>query len=159
MAQGQSKEKTSWYKAIQKLQWAFTSQLQVGFIAKVVSYDAKHHTADILPLALDSDGEESAQYLDVPVSENCYMLDEFFSRIKPEFSQVDSHLGTNLSSMFPSKNLIRPGVPVVCLVLDRDNDNWEGGSMANTYMPNSSRLHDGNDAIVVGVLGGNAVHG
>ena len=54
---------------------------------------------------------------------------------------------------------MRAGIPVVAVVLDRDNDNWEGGRAVNNYIPNSSRLHDANDAIIIGVLGGDAENG
>lgn len=54
---------------------------------------------------------------------------------------------------------MRAGVPVVAVVLDRDNDNWKGGRAVNNYIPNSSRLHDANDAIIIGVLGGDAENG
>ena len=50
-------------------------------------------------------------------------------------------------------------MPVVCVVLDRDNDNWKGGREANTYDPETLRTHDINDSIVIGVLGGDAVYG
>lgn len=54
---------------------------------------------------------------------------------------------------------MRKGVPVVVAVLDRDLDNWGGGRSVNTFTPNTSRLHDGNDSIVIAVLGGDAENG
>ena len=50
-------------------------------------------------------------------------------------------------------------MPVVCVTLDRDNDNWKGGREVNTYDPETLRTHDVNDSIVIGVLGGDAVYG
>lgn len=161
MAQSQHSENTDWYKAVRKLKWGFLSKFNTAFIAKVVNYDEKKHVASILPLAESSSGEVSAQYLDVPVSENCYMIDEILERLKPELEKLDSHVNfnLNLTGKLPKKRLMRKGVPVVAVVLDRDNDNWKGGRATNTYMPNSSRLHDANDAIIIGVLGGDAKNG
>lgn len=159
MAQSQNSEKTDWYKAICKLKWGFLSKFNTAFIAKVIAYDKKKHIADILPLAESSSGEVSAQYLDIPVSESCYMIDELIERLKPELTKIDKKCGSDIVKKLPKKRLIRPGVPVVAVVLDRDNDNWEGGRAVNTYMPNSSRLHDANDAIIIGVLGGDAKNG
>lgn len=160
MAQSQNEERKAWYKGIRKFKWGIMSEMQNAFIAKVVKYDKSTHTADVLPLANSSDGTVSAQYLDIPVAESCYILDEILDRLKPEFNKVDHHKNiSNIVGKYPAKHLMRPGVPVVCVILDRDNDNWKGGREVNTYTPNSSRLHDANDAIVVAVLGGDAVDG
>ena len=80
-------------------------------------------------------------------------------RLKPELAKIDAHVGSNLTGRLPTKRLMRAGVPVVAVVLDRDNDNWKGGRAVNNYIPNSSRLHDANDAIIIGVLGGDAENG
>lgn len=171
MAQSQDSEKSSWYKAMRNFKWGIISKISTAFIAKVVKYDSKKHVADILPLANSSSGEVSAQYLDVPVVTSCYILDEEFERYKSDFEAIDAnsripahpgapaHQHTHMVEHMPKKKFMRPGVPVVCVVLDRDNDNWKGGRTANTYTPNSSRLHDANDAVIVGVLGGDAVNG
>lgn len=159
MAQSQYSENTDWYKAVRKLKWGFLSKFNTAFIAEVVDYDKKKHIATVLPLAESSSGEVSAQYLDVPVSENCYMIDEIIKRLKPELTKIDKKCGSNIVKKLPKKQLMRKGVPVVAVVLDRDNDNWAGGRATNTYMPNSSRLHDANDAIIIGVLGGDAKNG
>lgn len=158
MAQSQNEEKNAWYAGFRNFKFGIMSELSTAYIAKVVRYDKSTHTADLLPLANGSDGQESAQYLDVPVAESCYILDEVLDRLKSEFDKVDHHKGiSNITSKYPAKPLMRVGVPVVAVTLDRDNDNWDGGT--NTYTPNSSRLHDANDAIVVAVLGGDAVDG
>lgn len=159
MADSQNEERKSWYKAFSNYRRGIIANMHNAFIAKVVKYNKKDHTADIQPLAMRSNGEVLAQYLDVPVATSCYAADEWFDRVKPEFSKIDAHCGSDLSSKFPKKRYMRAGVPVVCVVLDRDNDNWEGGRAVNTYMPNSSRMHDANDAIIVGVLGGDAING
>lgn len=159
MAQSQDSENTDWYKAVRKLKWGFLSKFNTAFIAEVVDYDKKKHIATVLPLAESSSGEVSAQYLDVPVSENCYMIDEIIKRLKPELTKIDKKCGSKIVKKLPKKQLMRKGVPVVAVVLDRDNDNWEGGRATNAYMPNSSRLHDANDAIIIGVLGGDAKNG
>lgn len=159
MAQSQNEERKAAINAIRKFQWGILVGMDNAFIAKVIDYNEGEHTADILPLANSSDGETSAQYLDIPVAESCYMIDEIIERLKPEYEKVDAKTGSNLVDKLPKKKLMRKGVPVVAVVLDRDNDNWEGGRAVNTYTPNSSRVHDANDAIIVGVLGGDAKDG
>ena len=159
MAQSQNEERKAAINAMRKFQWGILAGMDNAFIAKVIDYNEKEHTADILPLANSSDGETSAQYLDIPVAESCYMIDEINERLKPEYKRIDTEIGSNLVDKLPKKKLMRKGVPVVAVVLDRDNDNWEGGRAVNTYTPNSSRVHDANDAIIVGVLGGDAEDG
>lgn len=140
---------------------AIFSEFKSTYLARVVSYDRKKHIADIQPLANLSNGQESAQYLDVPVAESCYILDEVLDRLQSEFSKVDSmkHSTSNLVGKYPKRHFMRKGVPVIVAVLDRDMDNWKGGSNADTFDPNSSRLHDGNDSVVIAVLGGDAIDG
>lgn len=159
MAQSQNEERKAAINAIRKFQWGILTGMDNAFIAKVIDYNEGEHTADILPLANSSDGETSAQYLDIPVAESCYMIDEIIERLKPEYKRIDAETGSNLVDKLPKKKLMRKGVPVIAVVLDRDNDNWEGGRAVNTYTPNSSRVHDANDAIVIGVLGGDAEDG
>ena len=159
MAQSQNEERKAAMNAIRKFQWGILAGMDNALIAKVIDYNEGEHTADILPLANSSDGETSAQYLDIPVAESCYMIDEIIERLKPEYEKVDAKTGSNVADKLPKKKLMRKGVPVVAVVLDRDNDNWEGGRAVNTYTPNSSRVHDANDAIIVGVLGGDAEDG
>lgn len=155
-----NEELTAIYKGMRKLTWGLRSSVQVAFIAKVVKYDKKTHRADLQPLANSSDGEVSAQYLDVPVAENCYILDEVLDRLKPEFKKIDSSdVSSGIVNKYSHKPFMRVGVPVVAVVLDRDNDNWEGENKVNTYTPNSSRMHDYNDAVVIAVLGGDAING
>lgn len=159
MAQSQNEERKAAINAMRKFQWGILAGMDNALIAEVIDYNEGEHTADILPLANSSDGETSAQYLDIPVAESCYMIDEIIERLKPEYEKVDAKIGSNLVDKLPKKKLMRKGVPVVAVVLDRDNDNWEGGRAVNTYTPNSSRVHDANDAIIVGVLGGDAKDG
>lgn len=131
-------------EGIKRLVHGIMTNIECAQIAKVIKYDAKKHLADIQPLANTSDGQPSAQYLDIPVAANCYLLDEFIDKSKSAFEKGDFKL--------PKKKLMRKGAIVVTVILDRDNDNWDG--KANTYMPFTSRLHDANDAIVIGILGG-----
>ena len=134
-------------------------------IGKIVKYNSKKHLADVQPLANLLDGQKSAQVLEIPVSENCYIIDEILERLKQDFtatdtnSRISAHDNSNFVSHYPKHKLLRAGVPVVCVVLDRDNDNWKGGREANTYDPETLRTHDINDSIVIGVLGGDAVYG
>ena len=83
-----------------------------------------------------------------------HRLDERRAELMHE--QEDERTGNHAAD----EHLLRAqGVPVVCVTLDRDNDNWEGGRKANTYDPETLRTHDINDSIVIGVLGGDAVYG
>lgn len=136
-----------------------------AFIAKIVKYDSQKHLADVQPLANLIDGQKASQLLEIPVAENCYIIDEILERLKPDFtaadtnSRIPAHDNSNFVSHYPKHKLLRAGVPVVCVTLDRDNDNWKGGREANTYDPETLRTHDINDSIVIGVLGGDAVYG
>lgn len=134
------------YNGITRLKHGIMSEIRCAQIAKVIKYDKKKHLADIQPLANTSDGQKSAQYLDVPVSANCFIVDEVMDHFKPGESWLNEH-GITL----PKKHLMRKGAIVVTVILDRDNDNWDGSGQA--YLPNTSRLHDANDAVVIGVLG------
>lgn len=129
--------------AIRNLKHAIMAEIECAQIAKVVKYDKKKHVADIQPLADTSDGQASAQYLDVPVADNCYLFDEFIENSKSVLQSGGFKL--------PKKQLMRKGAIVITVILDRDNDNWSG---SKTYMPNTSRLHDANDAVIVAVVGG-----
>lgn len=136
-----------------------------AFIAKIVKYDSKKHIADVQPLANLIDGQKASQLLEIPVAENCYIIDEILERLKPDFtatdtnSRIPAHDNSNFVSHYPKHKLLRAGVPVVCVTLDRDNDNWKGGREVNTYDPETLRTHDINDSIVIGVLGGDAIYG
>lgn len=153
------------YNAVRNFRDGMFTDMECCYIARLVKYDKESHLADIQPLTKMSEGMDSAQYLDIPVTENCYMMDEMLDALKSEFSKVDTntslpeHESTSFVSKFPKKRLLRVGVPVVCAVLDRDNDNWKGGRDATTFMPNTNRTHDANDSIVIGVLGGDWVNG
>ena len=159
MSKSKNEELKAMFNMMNKLHHGFLARMKVGNMAKVVKYNKNTHTADIQPLAKSSDGQTPAQLLDVPVSENCYIIDEILDRLKPELSKVDSHIGSSIVAKFPNKHLMRPGVPVAYVTLDRDTDNWERGRKANIYMPNTSRLHDINDSVIIGVFGGDAKDG
>lgn len=171
MANSKNQENGYWYKTIQHLNDRMLANVDSAYIAKVVKYDSEKHLADVQPLANLSDGQQSSQLLDVPVAENCYMLDELLERFKPDFEAVDAnskipahdgapaHQNSHFIEHYPKKKFMRVGVPVVGVVLDHDNDNWEGGRSTNNYDPETLRQHDINDSIIVAVLGGDAVDG
>lgn len=144
--------------AVRHFKHAIFAESSNFFIAKVVKYDKVNHLADVQPLAKLSTGQTSAQYLELPVTESCYLLDEMVDALKPEFAKADQD-HTNFVGKLPKKHFMRAGVPVVCAVLDRDNDNWKGGRSVEAFEPNSSRMHDANDAVVIGVLGGTWLDG
>ena len=137
----QAELQTAVYDAIRNFRHAIFAETEVSNLARVIRYDRKNHLADIQPLANMSDGSESAQYLDVPVVENCYIIDEMIDALKSEFK----------------KRLLRPGVVVVYVVLDRDSDNWNRD--ARTFTPGSTRMHDANDAVIIGIWGGDWKNG
>lgn len=146
----------TWYKALVKLRHGFETDIECFYQAKVVRYDKKKHLADIQPLANFADGTKSAQYLDIPVSENCYKLDELLHAFKSSFAAVDQnsslseHTATSFIAHYPKHDSMRAGATVVVAVLDRDSDNWDGGS--DTFTPATSRTHDANDSVIIGVL-------
>lgn len=158
-------------KTIRHLQDRGNYDNSSAFIAKIVKYDSKKHLADVQPLANLLDGQKASQLLEIPVAENCYIIDEILERLKPDFTATDTnsripahdgvpaHDNSNFVSHYPKHKLLRAGVPVVCVTLDRDNDNWKGGREVNCYDPETLRTHDINDSIVIGVLGGDAVYG
>ena len=161
MANSRNELNTYAIRAIKHLNDRNRMSYASAWIGKIVKYNSKKHLADVQPLANLLDGQKSAQVLEIPVSENCYIIDEILERLKPDFtatdtnSHISAHDNSNFVSHYPKHKLLRAGVPVVCVVLDRDNDNWK----ANTYDPETLRTHDINDSIVIGVLGGDAVYG
>ena len=165
MANSRNELNTYVIRAIKHLNDRNRMSYASAWIGKIVKYNSKKHLADVQPLANLLDGQKSAQVLEIPVSENCYIIDEILERLKPDFtatdtnSHISAHDNSNFVNHYPKHKLLRAGVPVVCVVLDRDNDNWEGGREANTYDPETLRTHDINDSIVIGVLGGDAVYG
>lgn len=145
----QAELKKAWYHGMHKFEHGIYAGIKSFYIAKVVKYDKSKHIADVLPLANWSDGTKSAQYLDVPVIESCYLFDEMADALRPEF----------LAGKLPKRHFMRAGVPVVVAVLDRDNDAWKGGRSVETFTPASGRIHDANDSVIIGVLGGNWLDG
>ena len=84
MSKSKNEELKAMFNMMNKLHHGFLARMKVGNMAKVVKYNKNTHTADIQPLAKSSDGQTPAQLLDVPVSENCYIIDEILDRLKPE---------------------------------------------------------------------------
>lgn len=126
------------------------NRISVAQLGRVIKYDKKKHTVTVLPLAKSSDGEESAQLMDVPVARSCYQMDELIKKLKPEFKKIDNKANTNLGDKMPKASL-KKGAVVVMVFMDNDTDNWTFGS-SKTFLPETNRRHDVNDAIVVGVL-------
>ena len=152
----QQQKQNSAYKAFKGLKQAIDFETDVAFDARVVKYDKSAHTADIVPINNGSDGSSKAQLLDVPVSKNCYAMDEWFEKVKGEFAKIDAYvddggvaIGTGLVGKIP-KPMMATGATVICTVMDHDTDNWDGSS--KSYTPSSNRQHDINDAQIVGVI-------
>ena len=171
MANSQNEAKSYWYKTFKNMRARTLADISCAYIAKIIKYDKKRHVADVQPLANLLDGQKHAQLLEVPVAENCYIIDEMLDRLKPDFAATDTnskipahdgvpaHDSSSFVDHYPKQHLLRPGVPVVAVILDHDNDNWKGGRAVNNYDPETTRAHDINDSIIIGVLGGDAVNG
>jgi hypothetical protein len=145
----QKDKQDAWYNAMQRLVHAITTDIDCAYLARVVSYDSKNHTADIQPLAATSDGAERAQYLDVPVSFTVYAQDELLAALKSEFKIIDKETGSGLVSALPGPSMAA-GVVVVVICLDQDSDNYSADG--DVYSLASSRQHSANDSIIVGVM-------
>lgn len=152
----QDQSQNSGYIAMQNIIHAIRNSIYVAEICKVVKYDKKKHTADVLPLANSSNGENSPQLLDVPVSKNCYQVDELIAAIKDDFNKIDifqtekgKKIGSSLIKHIPKK-VMKKGAIVIALIVDNDTDNWTGSNA--TFTPETNRMHDINDAIIVGVI-------
>lgn len=143
-----------WYENISKVKNRFSRSLESAFLAKVLTYDKKKHIADIQPLANWIDGTKSAQYLDVPVAESCYRLDELLDKFKSDLKAVDSspEVNSHFLEHYPKKKSMRVDAVVIAVTMDRDIDNWDG--TGNTFTPNTGRMHDANDSIIVSVYKG-----
>jgi len=142
--------------AMEKIIHHILLETNVAELAKVVKYDKKKHLADLLPLTNLPNGEPSAQLLDVPVVKSCYQLDELIEKIKPDFNDVDvfttehgKKIGSSFVKKLPKKVMKKDAV-VIVLFLNRDMDKWKGGN--GTFTPETNRLHDINDGIVIGVI-------
>lgn len=145
----QKDKQDAWYNAVQRLVHAITTDIDCAYLARVVSYDSKNHTADIQPLAATSDGAKRAQYLDVPVSSTVYAVDELLEALKSELKIVDKETGSGLVNALPGPSMTT-GAVVVVVCLDQDSDNYSADG--NVYSLASSRQHSANDSIIVGVM-------
>lgn len=119
MANSRNELNTYVIKAIKHLNDRNRMSYASAWIGKIVKYDSKKHLADVQPLANLLDGQKSAQVLEIPVSENCYIIDEILERLKPDFtatdtnSRISAHDNSNFVSHYPKHKLLRAGVPVV----------------------------------------------
>lgn len=144
-------------RAFGNMLFGVKASISVAYIATVVKYDKKHHTADILPLHNLSDGQTSAQVPGVPVSRNCYYMDEWWDRVRDYFEILDEskHKTKFLKQMTPKKPRkpqMHKGATVIVVVLDRDYQNWNPEA-STTFTPETSRLHDISDSVIIGTVG------
>ncbi|MBD5430149.1 hypothetical protein [Lactobacillus sp.] len=139
------------YESVEAIIHAIKLSIKVACLARVVSYNKNKHVADIVPLVTSSEGEVSAQLLDVPVSRNCYEFDEYLEKIKSDYRTLDNNpkISTSLLSSIPSKPAMKKGAVVLVVFMDKNHDNWEG---SNNFKPNTTRLHSINDAMIIGVM-------
>ncbi len=115
-------------------------ETNVGEFAKVVRYNKDTHTADVQPLVDDVGGRDEARIInECPVLYPCYAIDELRAEIvnkaKDAMKSVDL------------RPTMKVGATVFIIFNNRDLDNFNGGS----FRKSSERMHDINDAVVVGV--------
>lgn len=136
----------------QKLQESFHNLLKsvieqtkfetnVGEWAKVVRYDATKHVADVQPLISDDNGQDDGRIInECPVLYSAYGVDllrkEIISKAKDAMKSIDLH---------PT---MKVGATVYIVFNNRDMDNFTG----KEFTKSTERMHDINDAVVIGVL-------
>lgn len=125
----------SFHEVLMKLANKSAFDINVGDMAKVVSYDKSRHVADVLPLVDDAGGKDEVGVInECPVLYNCYAADELYKKIS-------SKIGIE------AKEVMKVGATVYIAFNNRDLDEFDGGK----YSKSSERMHDINDAVVVGV--------
>ncbi len=156
MAASQNHVRTGVNRGVEKLLHRISAEISATYLATIVNYNKKKHVADILPLANSSDGETSAQYLDIPVAKTVYLIDEWIEKFSSEFTKLDAntkHVNTEFMKKLKEirpKPYLRKGTVVVVAVLDRDSQAWDGSG--TTYTPTTGRLHDPNDSIIIALV-------
>jgi hypothetical protein len=146
----QKRLQSSWYESFQKIIYGIVASIDCSYLAVVTRYDDEKHVADILPLMNTSYGESSAQFLEVPMLENCYRFDDWLKKVKPDFEAIDAKIDTKLAKSAPKKPKMKKGAVVLVVCLDGNTDNWDGTGV--TFTPETNRRHDANDSIIVGVI-------
>lgn len=106
------------HDVLQQLFGAVQEDINVAKWARIVSYNASNHKADVQPLGLDSDGDKLGMIHD---------------------ARVVKSARTGLST----------GDIALIVFVDGDMDNFTG---SGTFIKASGRMHDINDAVVLGVI-------
>lgn len=116
-------------------------ETNVGEFAKVVHYNKGAHTADVQPLVDDVGGRDEARIInECPVLYPCYAVDELRAEIVSKAQEAMKSIAL--------RPTMKVGATVFIVFNNRDLDNFDGGS----FQKSSDRMHDINDAVVVGVL-------
>ncbi|KRO15907.1 Gp138 family membrane-puncturing spike protein [Lacticaseibacillus saniviri] len=113
----------------------FATQLAISInvaqLGRVVSVSADKKKADIQPMALNQSGSKRGMLLNVAVARHLQQK----IRLEGESSYLDQ---------------IKKGDVAIVVFLDRSVENWGGGN--SDFTLGSLRMHNVNDAVVVGVL-------
>ena len=104
--------------------------IYVGDLGRVTRYDKDTKRCDVQPLALQTDGDKRAQWIEAIVPSSIW--------------QLDNVLGKLSDSWIP----MRIGSVVRVAFLDRDSTEWTG---KNNYKTNG-RMHSVQDPIVAEVV-------
>ncbi|GEP72040.1 hypothetical protein FD12_GL001384 [Lentilactobacillus rapi DSM 19907 = JCM 15042] len=131
----------TFHELMSKVQNKTKYETNVGEFAKIVRYNKGSHTADVQPLVDDVGGRDEARIInECPVLYPCYAVDELRAEIISK--------GQDAMKTISPRPTIKPGATVFIVFNNRDLDNFTGGS----FQKSSDRMHDINDAVVVGVL-------
>ncbi|MCT2881912.1 Gp138 family membrane-puncturing spike protein [Lentilactobacillus buchneri] len=136
----QSIEET-FHELLTKSQSKTKYETNVGEMATVVRYDKAHRTADVQPLVDDVGGRDEARIInECPVLYPCYAVDELRAELIRKAKDAMKTIEPRVT--------MKVGATVFIVFNNRDLDNFDGGS----FQKSSDRMHDINDAVVVGVL-------
>lgn len=117
-------------------------QTNVAEMATVVSYDSTRHVADVTLNVDDSGGRDDSGVInECPVLYPCYAVDDLRAEI---IKLADGNL-----KGLEARKTMKVGATVAVVFNNRDLDNFTG---SGKFLKSSERMHDINDAIVVGVV-------
>lgn len=117
-------------------------QTNVAEMATVVSYDSTRHVADVTLNVDDSGGRDDSGVInECPVLYPCYAVDDLRAEI---IKLADGNL-----KGLEARKTMKVGATVAVVFNNRDLDNFTG---SGKFSKSSERMHDINDAIVVGVF-------
>lgn len=114
---------------LKSLKSSTQSDTNVAQIAKVTAYNIGNQTADVKPLVDDTGGKDEAAIIS-----DCPVLRSALLKVSGDKVAYDS---------------LTPGDQVLIVFNDRNLDNYD---KSGAYKKDDERMHDINDAVVVGVI-------